>query len=372
MTLHQKVKDQAASRGNWLWSVILSCCALGCGRTVSQGDDTATVTNDPAAPQSSASESVSSPGPSSAASGLGAPGTSATASTTSAPVDPPLPPLGTSPAESVEPAPAIPPPSPPESSETLDAGVSSEVDAGAAEPDPDDGWGLDAMDDPIENPAECPTDEPTTGQPCTFGLTCKYGSEPDCRSRWLCSSQETWYMEYGKRGCPEVCPTEEPSEGDPCSEANAQCTFGESADCRSLWLCYEEQWYLIAPPLDCEAESACPETPPPSGLDCPLDEVGTACTYDTAELCRCLCYWDEAAMAAGEAAMQWLCGTTSAQLPPSYLTSCPADKPVHGAPCDSGSTCAYVTADECAAPGAGTTLVTCDEGAWNVQEPTPP
>lgn len=277
--------------------------------------------------------------------------------------------------------PSVPPATPIAAPPSIDGGAVDAAVPTQPEPDPpevvdepetaEEDWGLDAMDDPIENPVECPMDEPAEGDACVFDTVCKYGSEPDCRSRWVCGADEIWYREFAKRGCPEVCPETEPSEGDPCIDNRVQCTFGETATCRSHWLCDEQQWWLLSPADDCETQTYCPQTPPASGLDCDLEMVGQGCTYETGERCGCNCFWDEEAIVAGSAKMQWGCGTINASFPASYLTYCPREVPVAGTPCEPGSTCGYQTEAECVAQGSGTTLAQCIDNVWDVQEPPP-
>jgi hypothetical protein len=240
----------------------------------------------------------------------------------------------------------------------------------AAAPEEPEGWSLDGMDDPIENPEICPDAEPVEGDACTFGSVCKYGAEPDCRSRWVCASDDRWFLEYAQRDCPGLCPDVEPLEGDACTGDRVQCTFGPTPTCRSHWLCYEQRWALLSPADDCETQEYCPEAPPAAGETCEPEMMGERCTYETGERCGCTCYWDEAATAAGAAKVEWFCGTISAGYPPSYLTACPTEVPAPGGSCDHTTTCGYVTQDECSAFGAGTTLATCVDGAWSIQEPT--
>jgi hypothetical protein len=225
---------------------------------------------------------------------------------------------------------------------------------------------VDSMGDPVENPATCPEEEPEVGDPCDDGSACKYGSDPNCRSRWICSGG-SWFFEFAKRGCEEVCPAFEPSEGDPCTEQSAQCAFGEDPACRSLWMCYDEQWYLIKPATNCEA-SVCPDEPPEAGLVCGEEEVGNGCLYPAGERCGCRCYWGPEASPDDPPEMSWSCGTTSATYPPSYLTNCPFELPEEGTECDTTTTCGYITGDTCEAPGSGITSAECVVGVWVHQE----
>lgn len=224
---------------------------------------------------------------------------------------------------------------------------------------------VDSMGDPIENPIACPDVEPTIGDPCDASV-CKYGSEVDCRSRWVCSSG-MWYLEFAKRDCPEVCPETEPSEGDPCSVHQSQCTYGETPECRSHWMCYEEEWWLIRPQRGCET-NVCPDTAPEDGATCTLDEVGSGCFYDGAELCGCNCqWWTMDGTELDEPDVKWTCRTVNTSYPPSYLTSCPFEMPEQGTPCDSGSTCGYTIGDQCV-EGFEIMLASCVDGAWDLQQ----
>jgi hypothetical protein len=265
----------------------------------------------------------------------------------------------------VDPPSSAPEPTAPEPTDSVPP--DPEFDAGSLSTDEttdDNEWGLDNMDDPITNPTECPAAEPSQGEMCTAGVVCKYGSEPDCRSRWICDSTG-WWLEYAMRDCPEACPEQEPTEGAACDRQSMQCSYGESPSCRGNWMCYDAQWWLIAPGGECD-EDSCPAEPPQTGLTCdPNVDSTSGCMYGQGEACSCYCGWE-----GNIPRVQWYCGTTSAGYPPEYLTACPQEQPEEGSPCDSGSTCAYVTMEECEAPGAGTTLANCEEGKWTLTLPT--
>jgi hypothetical protein len=234
----------------------------------------------------------------------------------------------------------------------------------------EEGWQLDWMDDPIENAATCPDVEPAIGDPCpSYELVCKYGETSNCRSRWVCGQDDTWYMQYAKRDCPDVCPAAEPSAGDACTADKAQCTYGPNPTCRSQWMCFESQWTSTFPARECAEQNNCPTEPPRVGIDCDPALFENGCIYETAYSCGCSCAWDEAAIASGTPTTRWYCSNINSSFPPSYLTSCPQQVPTDGSACDSGSTCGYQTLDECNGPGEGTTLAQCVDGLWSVQEP---
>jgi len=294
------------------------------------------------------------------------------------PAAPPPPSMDDEPAETdddspaVEPMPTTPiaaePPEPdelPDAGEPVEAGVSEEMSDAGDEEDEEEGWELDSMDDPIENPATCPTDEPTMGEGCpAYNLVCKYGDTPDCRSRWICSSNETWFQEFGMRDCPSICPESEPSEGDACSSNNAQCTYGDNPTCVSQWHCYEGSWALVFPARDCVEDNNCPAEPPRAGFECDPIVMGAGCSYETGIHCGCQCTWDDAAMASGMPTTAWGCRTIEAAYPPDYLRACPQEMPEPGTPCDTSSGCGYVEGDICESPDVEVTVARCEDGAW--------
>ncbi len=271
----------------------------------------------------------------------------------------------------------VAPPAPTAPTPTMDAGTPVDPAPGptsTAAPDSgtpeDDGWQLDWMDDPVDNPVVCPADEPAVGDPCPeYELVCKYGDETNCRSRWVCGQNDTWYMQFAKRDCPDVCPADEPTEGDPCDSDLTQCTYGPDPTCRSQWMCFESKWTLVFPAKECAEQNNCPEEPPRVGFDCDPYLFENGCVYTTAYWCGCNCAWDEEAMSSGIPTTRWYCRNIESSFPPDYLRSCPTEVPTDGTPCDTGSTCGYQTLDECNGYGEGTTLANCVDGLWSVQLP---
>jgi hypothetical protein len=263
--------------------------------------------------------------------------------------------------------PPEPVPPPPESAP--DSGLSDEPEPPPepepVEPEVDPDWPFDAMNDPIENPTTCPEVEPVTGQGCSeASLVCKYGSELNCRSRWICQESGTWILNYGPRDCPESCPDTEPAEGDPCEVDRAVCDFGEDPACAAQWLCWEGVWARTFAG-DCTVETTCPETPPESGATCTVDEVtppGGKCIYEGGSICGCGCSWFEESELAPTIA--WWCSIVSSEYPPDYLTACPVEVPEPGTPCDTGVTCGYPNNDMCTERYAGSTLASCVDGVW--------
>jgi hypothetical protein len=72
----------------------------------------------------------------------------------------------------------------------------------------------DPMMDPIANPAACPATDPEMDQLCPMPtLTCKYGSDPACRSRWVCDPAGHWFQNFARRDCPGDCPATAPAVG---------------------------------------------------------------------------------------------------------------------------------------------------------------
>lgn len=287
--------------------------------------------------------------------------------------------------EPAEPAPAEPAPEAaepestslpePDSPPEPDAAPSGTADPPAPEPPPEPepvvepSLPLDAMNDPIENDAVCPGDEPAEGDPCPeYRLVCKYGSELYCRSRWICASDGTWWPDYGPRDCPESCPESEPVEGDPCDVANAVCDFGDAANCRAQWLCFEGVWGRTFYG-DCQDTTVCPEAQPDNGTECELTEVtplAGRCIYQGGAVCGCGCSWQGDALST-----QWNCWYSPAGYPPSYLTACPPEQPEPGSECgpNNTSTCGYPAGDQCAAPDVGYLLANCVEGQWVITGP---
>lgn len=371
----------AAGNWRWVWVGLIGCGALACTEPNSNdnvstgvvGDDPASDAGGRGASNPTGNDHALDAGATSSVSPTATPPTATpTTGTTSPPVV--SAPAVSNPAASGL-ATGVPSASAPES--VLDAGAPELdppsqplplVDAGSPVTEPtdesttddttdDDEWGLDRMDDPIENPVECPAEEPVVGDACSAILVCKYGSEPDCRSRWTCSG-ESWWMEYAKRDCSDSCPIEEPTEGAPCEGQSMQCLYGDDPTCRSNWMCYDQQWWLLDAAQECNP-GACPEEPPLNGLSCNPEVDPQSCSYPFAEGCSCSCWWD------GDVPhVEWYCGVTQAGYPPEYLTACPNEQPIEGTFCDSSSTCGYVTLEECKAAGAGTTLANCVENKW--------
>jgi hypothetical protein len=266
----------------------------------------------------------------------------------------------------VEPDVAEPEPSDGDDLLPPDAGPPDEAEP---QPGPEPQSAFDAMNDPVENDIQCPEEEPFAGDTCpAYSLVCKYGSEVDCRSRWVCSGDGSWSLNYGPRDCPEVCPEAEPVEGELCEVESAVCDYGDSAQCRAQWLCFEERWARTFYG-DCSEQTTCPEAPPETGEACTLEEftpMGDICIYEGGALCACSCYWEGEVLR-----QQWSCNIVTTGFPPSYLTACPKLLPEVGSDCDetNTSTCGYVTAEECAAPGTGTTLANCVDGQWTHSTP---
>lgn len=255
----------------------------------------------------------------------------------------------------------------------VDSGLVPEPEPAAPEPSVDPDWPFDAMNDPIENPAECPAEAPGEFDTCNdANLVCKYGSEIDCRSRYLCSENGMWYLEYGPRDCPEVCPEAEPVEGDPCDVEKAVCDFGDTPSCTAQWMCWDGTWALLYA-AECDATAFCPSEQPVAGDPCTVEEARATtgrCIYPGGASCGCGCTWfgEETAPT-----IEWYCSITSAQYPPEYITACPSEVPEEGTPCDTGSTCGYPLNDMCSEPYAGSTLANCVDFAWvlSIELPQP-
>ncbi len=228
--------------------------------------------------------------------------------------------------------------------------------------------GIDSMGDPVENESACPNTEPEAGDECDeASLVCKYGADPECRSRWICSDDGTWSLDVAMRDCGNDCPTDEPDDGDPCPTDRVQCTYGESATCRSLWLCWQDEWTEIVPGRDCEAEVTCPEATPETGSACSPEEAtpeGQLCVYSGGTQCRCECGWGPPDADWDEAEASWKCNVIGAEFDPEYLAACPLEPPEQGADCDSESTCGYLGPAECEQRGAGVSVVQCIGGQW--------
>jgi len=241
---------------------------------------------------------------------------------------------------------------------------SVEADAGPPRPLPE--FGLDAMDDPIDNPELCPVQAPALGEPCPqYELVCKYGSELFCRSRVICGRNDTWGLFYGARDCPESCPASEPNEGEPCEVDNTQCTFGERPICRSHWLCWQGQWALLRAGRDCESDAYCPQQPPRTGASCEQDEftpLGEVCIYPGAETCSCGCYLEPG----GDTPIRaWNCHVHYADQPPDYLSACPLEPPTIGDACEfDGGSCVFNLTGQCRPGGAGQIRVQCQNLVW--------
>ncbi len=230
----------------------------------------------------------------------------------------------------------------------------------------------DRMEDPVDNAANCPTQEPTQGSDCPeAGLVCKFGSDPDCRSRWVCDSQNAWTLEFAMRDCGASCPMAEPKPGDPCDVERTQCTYGDAAQCRSLWLCWEEKWARIIGKRDCDADVFCPEVAPETGDECAIDEAtpaGGLCVYSGGIRCGCACGWGPPDEQWKKPEAQWFCSVVSAQLDPQYLRACPLIPPNEGDACKGDNTCGYVNPTECEARGEGSSLVRCVGDEWTYSE----
>ncbi len=235
-----------------------------------------------------------------------------------------------------------------------------------------DSDGIDSMGDPVDNEDGCPGREPEEGGACDdSSLVCKYGPDPDCRSRWVCTEDKAWSLDFAMRDCGEGCPEEEPANGDPCEVDRAQCTYGPSPVCRSLWLCWEHEWSEIVPARDCDAVVECPDDAPETGDACSPEEAtpnGELCVYSGAIRCSCSCSWGPPDEQWEEPEAAWTCTVISAEFDPEYLTGCPAVAPKEGSQCSTENSCGYRGPEECEGPGAGASLAQCIGGEWTYLE----
>jgi hypothetical protein len=229
------------------------------------------------------------------------------------------------------------------------------------------------MSDLLNNPVVCPSSDPEAGKECPeAGLVCKYGDDPDCRSRWSCTESRFWSLDFAQRDCAEVCPGGEPEQGDDCEADKAQCTYGRSPECRSLWVCWDSKWVVLVEKRDCEADVYCPESTPETGEVCSASEAtpnGALCVYEGGAQCSCNCGWGPPDEEWEEPEAVWYCGIASAEYDPTYLRACPLAPPAEGTACDTESGCGYVSPDECEVRGSGSTLAQCVSGEWALSSP---
>ncbi len=237
--------------------------------------------------------------------------------------------------------------------------------------------GLDSMRDPIENPDACPVMDPSEGEPCPeYGLICKYGDDPNCRSRWgcgqvcdpVCTEALGWQQNYGKRDCPGTCPASEPTAGDPCTSDFTLCTYGDDPACRSEWECKGGAWRVLVKARDCDGSVSCPDEAPLALTTCDASEVtpsGGRCVYQYGAICTCDCLWDLGGAQASGLQIHWDCSILTPYngvLDP----SCPLGLPTPGSPCTGDSECSYPAADICEVPNNNTTVARCVSGAWEI------
>lgn len=237
--------------------------------------------------------------------------------------------------------------------------------------------GVDSMRDPLVNPEACPAADPEEGTPCPeLGLVCKYGEEPDCRSRWgcsqvcdpVCTTNFAWEQNFGKRDCPTVCPETEPSAGAPCDSELAVCTYGDDPACRSAWECRGGAWQAPVPARDCDGTVVCPAQAPVSLITCGADEVTPSdgrCVYENGVICACMCIWDIGGAMAQGLQIHWSCSIPSATNGV-WNADCPLGVPMEGSACVGEVECSYPAADICEVPNLVLTMARCVSGSWEL------
>jgi hypothetical protein len=146
---------------------------------------------------------------------------------------------------------------------------------------------------------------------------------------------------------------------------DTQCTFGADPVCRSLWLCWEEQWSRLQAGRDCQSETVCPDQPPRTGEFCAQQDftpLGEVCIYPGAEICSCGCLLEPGSV---DPIRAWQCKVHYASQPADYLRACPLDVPTIGEYCEfDGGSCVYNLTDQCHADRSGQIQVQCQNHLW--------
>lgn len=236
---------------------------------------------------------------------------------------------------------------------------------------------VDSMRDPIENDPDCPASDPEADSECPeMGLVCKYGSDPDCRSRWVCGqvcdpvcgSELAWAQNYAHRDCPGECPSSEPTPGDPCDMDHELCTFGDDPACRTLWECLDGSWVALVPERDCQSEDVYCAPEPVGFASCDASQVtppGGRCVYEHGYSCGCSCVWDIGGQDASGLQINWYCAIPS-PLTVTVTPRCPLAPPDAGTPCSGDAVCDYAPPDICETYSSALTVASCASGMWEV------
>lgn len=221
-----------------------------------------------------------------------------------------------------------------------------------------------APDDPLVNPTECPPEDPAEGSPCApFGLVCRYGDDVACRSRWGCSWQGTWSLNFARRDCPGDCPTPAPAEGTACPREAVLCSYGASPECRTVMQCWRGTWSTAAPAGNCEP-AYCPVSDTSvNGVACDATHEGAYCVYNNSIYCECSCVTIASPEQYG-GQYTWSCPIP---IPRQPWSACPETLPADGTSCSVEAECYYFASAECTPQARQTvTTATCSSGTWSV------
>ena len=163
-----------------------------------------------------------------------------------------------------------------------------------------------------------------------------------------------------------ACPTDMPSSGDPCT-VSIQCSWGDSPyqSCRTVGTCQSGSWSVADPPDYCmNLSPQCPSTAPAEYDAC--SDTTLSCLYPDQTLCSCHacdcnvpgCFYPCGVIDSSGATMPtgttlWYC-----QGPPTLGADCPTLIPNNGTTCDA--------AESTACPGGSCRAfnATCTEGLW--------
>ena len=204
-------------------------------------------------------------------------------------------------------------------------------------------------------PVSCPATQPVEGDACSAAFVddvCEYGElccGDECIPDKFCycsGSSITCYAGGGSLSCPEACPTEPPNTNDSCEiDDRFLCEYGDAFVCEDTGYSfdYEKQCSCYNGTYFCNSFACpvpCPTTQPADGDDC-SPFLDFSCNYG--EFCcpegegQCIadktCYCEESTMKVA-------CHEPKTWCP----SSCPATKPVDGAPCSTERfTCEYAT-----------------------------
>jgi hypothetical protein len=222
-------------------------------------------------------------------------------------------------------------------------------------------------------PDTCPLDPPTAGASCDVQMTCDF-----CGSSFTCTAESVW-VETVQGTCnppAPVCPEIAPAAGMSCADPGLSCQYDDICGGTLTATCGGasgdgSSWQLMSTSPPCNPPP-CPETAPPSGSACDLEqqvcdyEVDVGCgpvpvqatctngawaTTDTGPECNppppepCTQYITESACAT-DLSCAWLvpgCGE-----PPLPMAGCHAKTPcMSDLDCMPGNTCQSVVIDPC-------------------------